>query len=126
MKVSFDFDDTLDRSSVQEYAKELVHRGLEVWICTRRLSNEDAENPRWNDDLYQVAREVGIKKENIHFCGMLDKHTFFKDNDFVWHLDDDWIEIRMINERTKTIGISVFGNTTWKNKCNKKLGFPKG
>lgn len=36
MKVSFDFDDTLSKPKVQEYAKELINRGIEVYIVTAR------------------------------------------------------------------------------------------
>ena len=38
-------------------------------------------------------------------------------DDFAWHLDDDWIELEEINERGNTVGVSVFGNSVWKNKC---------
>ena len=39
MKVSFDFDGTLSRKDVQEYAKSLVNSGLEVWIVTSRFDD---------------------------------------------------------------------------------------
>ena len=32
--VSFDFDSTLSRKDVQEYAKELLERGIDVWVVT--------------------------------------------------------------------------------------------
>jgi restriction endonuclease Mrr len=40
-KISFDFDSTLDREDVQEFAKELVEKGHDVWITTSRFSNDD-------------------------------------------------------------------------------------
>ena len=39
--------------------------------------------------------------------------------DFIWHLDDDWYELNCINKRSKIKGISVFGNSKWKIKCDK-------
>ncbi len=122
MKVSFDFDSTLDRTSVQEYALELTSRGLEVWIVTSRLSDRDVD-PAWNYDLYMVADCCKIPYSNIKFTPNADKVQFFNDKDFIWHLDDDWIELNLINKsrKCKTKGISVFGNSVWKNKCEKLL-----
>ena len=41
MKVSFDWDGTLEIMHVQEYAKELIERGIEVWIVTSRFSDDE-------------------------------------------------------------------------------------
>lgn len=120
-KVSFDFDGTLDRLSVQEYAKELVNLGHEVWVCTARVSDKNAPSKEWNKDLWNICDLIGIEKEHVVFCEYDDKYTFFKDKDFIWHLDDDFTELKLINKLTDTIGISVFGNNVWKSKCNKLL-----
>jgi len=121
MKVSFDFDGTLDRKVVQDYAKELIIKGCDVWICTARFSPQNAPNPNWNDDLFQVCDSVGINKNNVIFCEMSDKYKILKDNGFIFHLDDDWEELKLINKHTNIKGISVFGTTLWKNKCNNAL-----
>jgi len=121
MKVCFDFDQTLDKESVQEYAKFLIKKGIEVWICTARFADEHAPNPYWNVDLYQVAKEVGIPKDKIIFAEMQDKYKLMKDIDFIWHLDDDWDELDKLNKHTSIRGISVFGNQNWLKKCNKLL-----
>ncbi len=117
MKVSFDFDSTLNKPSVQKYAKYLIAKGVDVWICTSRLSDQEAPNNQWNEDLYAVAEEIGIPKPNIIFCSMNDKYEYLKG--FVWHLDDDHIELDLINQHTTTKGISVYGK--YKHKCNKLL-----
>ena len=121
MKVSFDFDGTLDRPVLQEYAKELLARGIEVWIVTARLSDEEAPSDSWNLDLYKVAIEVGIDLNNVVFTPHKDKYHFFKGKDFVWHVDDSWTEIGLINRFTKMRGISVFGTCMWKEKCEREL-----
>ena len=52
---------------------------------------------------------------------MEDKWLFMKDKNFIWHLDDDWVELNLINKNLNTVGISVFGNENWRNKCEKIL-----
>lgn len=100
MKISFDFDDTLSRPEVQHYAEMFIKDGHEVWIVTSRMSNERAQNPSWNKDLYFVADCVGI--ENIHFCNLQPKHEFFEDENFDIHLDDDPDDVEGINLHTDT------------------------
>lgn len=134
IKLSFDFDGTLSRQIIQNYAKELVQEGFEIHIVTRRYDSIDKYTEEFNKQygivnielehqyLYDVAKELNISKDKIHFMNMDDKYKFFKDNpDFLWHLDDDWIEINDINKHSKVIGISCTGNNTWKKKCNELI-----
>ena len=122
MKVSFDFDSTLDKPHIQEYAKSLVDNGFEVWIVTTRHSNETMNNDHYNDDLFEVAKECGINFNNIHFTDHQDKWQFLKDKGFIFHLDDDWHELRCIQRNIKgTMAISSFGNPKWKHKCQKAI-----
>src|SRR4030042_3736033 len=125
-KVSFDFDDTLEFKDIQNYAKELVDKGIEIHIVTTRY--EDISNYPNNRDghlnhdyLFKVAEELNISKNNIHFTNMIDKTQFFKENtDFIWHIDDDNIQCTMITRSTKTKGIAwLYGD--WKSKCNRLL-----
>ena len=119
--VSIDFDGTLQLIPVQNYARELLKRGVDVHIVTRRYDNPFTYTPaeiaeygiddvfkEW-DYLFEVAKSLGIKNENIHFLNMTPKSMFFKDNEqFLWHLDDIESETYAINHFTKTIGISVY------------------
>jgi hypothetical protein len=51
------------------------------------------------------------------------KAEFFLNNeDFVFHLDDDSIELDIINRETIVKGISCWKNTSWRRKCDKILG----
>lgn len=121
-KVSFDFDDTLDRETVQEFAKELVDNDFEVWIHTTRLDNTKAPSHRWNDDLLEVAKRVGIRLENIVWTNGADKWGFLKDKNFLFHLDDDLEELNMINKNcSPTVGISVWQNVVWRRKCERVI-----
>lgn len=134
IKVSFDYDGTLSRESIQRYAKELVERGFEVWICTARYDSPE----RYSDDfkvkyhiydiskeherLFTDARKCNISSDHIQFMNMIYKAEFFTpERAFLWHLDDDRIELNEINHRTNTIGISCENGSNWRHKCEKLI-----
>ena len=127
-KISFDFDSTLDNQHIQEYASHLMSLGYEIHIVTSRPSrwgqqwkvNGKAYTIWDNDDLYHIAEILNINRENIHFMGYDNKYKFFENEDFIFHLDDDYTEVDEINEHTKTKGI-VFDDSDWKEKCNELL-----
>lgn len=103
MKLSFDYDDTLSRAEVEEYAKKLVKDGHQVWIVTARPSEEHltmtykgGEKPDWNRDVFEAAGRIGIPNERIKFMNYQDKVEFIRNNDFVFHLDDDEYELYQI------------------------------
>jgi len=128
IKVSFDFDGTLERESVQRYAKELIDRGHEVWIVTSRFGDDERYKTFFmtttpvgltNADLFDIAAKLGIPRERVHFTDMDDKWPFMKfSQEFLWHLDDDWIENKNILKYTKTKAISAI-SANWKGKCEK-------
>lgn len=121
-RCSFDFDETLDRPAIQAFAKELIEKGFDVWICTARVSDGNAPNPNWNKDLYKVAENLKIPITNIIFCEFEDKWKKLKDIEgMILHLDDDWTELDMLNKYTKIKGISSWGNPNWESKCRKIL-----
>jgi hypothetical protein len=127
MKVSFDFDDTLSRPEIQEYAKELISKGVEVWIVTTRWNRLSKfcdpgyfklHGNTWGE-VHNVAIELGIPLKRVVFTNYQYKFTFFKENlDFIWHLDDNPYEFKPI----QTLGIAAidsFGN--WEEKCERLL-----
>lgn len=119
VNVAFDFDGTLSKKSVQEYAKSLIERGdVAVWIVTSRFKDSS------NTDLYKIASEVGIPVERIVFTGWVNKGEFFKgsEEEFLFHLDDDFVELEFISEAflgelPVPVPISCFGNPQWKVQC---------
>lgn len=119
--VSFDFDGTLTKPAVRLYVKTLIEKGIEVHITTSRNSNEVQKNNNWNDDLFEIADECGIKKENITFCCMANKSEFLIKKNFIFHLDDDLIELSFIRTDTEVIPISVFGNNNWRLECEEAI-----
>jgi hypothetical protein len=127
MKISFDFDETLSYASIQKYARKLILEEHEVWIITARLSDEECKD-RWgasdvtiNDDLYLIADSIGIPRDRIKFMNYADKSEFIKDKGFLWHLDDDVIEIAGINYETDCIGVSCYKNATWRDICDELM-----
>lgn len=130
-KVSFDFDSTLDRKIVQIYAKELLSReDVEVWVVTSRFGDNELFQKFFmtshnvevsNKDLWKVINTLEIPKERVIFTNMKDKYHFFKNKNFLWHLDDDFIEVRQILNNTKTIAINCWDNPNWKHKCERFL-----
>ena len=127
MKVSFDFDSTLSRKDVQSFAKELVNEGHEVWIVTSRFSDEAAKEKKWhwiegqNQKLFDVAEDCGIELENIHFTCMESKSIFLKDKGFVFHLDDDDIELMDILETKDNCRPIHVDHFEWKETCRNIL-----
>jgi hypothetical protein len=119
-KVSFDFDGTLSNTDIQAYASRLIRRGFEVWICTCRMEDNKAPSPNWNYDLFEVAGELGIKRENIIFCNLSDKASFLANKDFIFHIDDDLTELSNLKD-TDVIPVSVFGNKNWEQDCEKAI-----
>lgn len=122
-KISFDFDSTLDREDVQEFAKQLVNDGHEIWITTSRFDTESSLKKGWwwieknNQQLYDVADECGISRDNISFTAMIDKIKFLEGKDFLFHLDDDEVELELIQESDDNcVGVWV-ELKDWKETC---------
>jgi len=119
MKVSFDFDSTLTLECVQKLASKLIYAGHDVHIVTGRFEFADnSGNKVSNTEVFDVAEELKIPIENIHFCNMKNKSEFFKENpDFIWHLDDDDIELESIRAETNVFPILRNIENNWKHQC---------
>lgn len=121
-KVSIDFDSTLTMQHVEDFAKSLLLKGIEVHITTSRfeVGKKKFLSETHNDDLFNVADRLGIPKEHIHFTNMDDKYNHL--DGFIWHLDDDWIELDLLGESDcECIGITHIGNIKWKDECKRLL-----
>ena len=118
LKVAIDFDDTLDQEEVQEYASDLIARGIDVWICTARMNNEMG-NPNWNNDVWFMCSRIGIPITNTIFTNGSNKSYFLKDSGFLWLLDDMGSNIEDLSKNSKVIPILYVGYNNWKEKCEK-------
>ena len=118
MKVSFDFDMTLSRKEIQEFAKELVDSGYDVYIVTLRDKNPIGYN---NYDLFDIAKKCGIDKNNIIFMCMADKIEYLYGNDFLFHLDVDLDQLELITYSFDScVPVDSF-DKNWKEKCKNVL-----
>ena len=140
IKVSFDFDATLDHKEVQQFAKELISQGIDVHICTYRFSDYEMSEQykehvirtwpgayavigyggdyitTYNGDLFKIAKELGIPAHNIHFTNYENKDKFFTANpEFLWHLDDNEEQIEAVS-KTKVDAVMYPGGM-WKEYC---------
>jgi hypothetical protein len=122
--ISFDFDSTLSRIDVQEFIKFGLSNlpvKFNIHIVTSRFEdiNRYTDKSINHINLFKIAQELNISIENIHFLNMDDKANFFiNNNDFLFHLDDDAIELELIkqNENNNVIPIHV-KTFDWKEKC---------
>lgn len=100
MKVSFDFDKTLEKKNIQSIAEAHIKSGDEVFIITRRCPEE-------NKEPIEVGDRLGIPHDHILFtCGEW-KWKLIKDLGIDTHYDDKLIEIVLIERNTKTNGILI-------------------
>lgn len=120
MKISFDFDSTMSRKDVQLFAKELIAQGHELWIVTSRCATEPALEKGWywverqNQELYDVAEEVGIPRERIVFTEHVDKIEFLEGKGFVVHVDDDPDELWEIRKSGDPCGVVNVDHSDWR------------
>ena len=100
MKVSFDFDKTLEKKNIQQIALTHIQESDEVFIITRRCPEESAE-------VIAVATKLGIQQDHIYFtCGEWKWRTI-RDLGIEIHYDDKLIEILLIERNTNTKAILV-------------------
>ena len=124
-KVSFDFDGTLEHTNVQEYAKELIDSGIEVWVVTTRWDENHKHKYPFNatlDDLWEVVDRIGIPRHQVRFTCMEWKTKYLKGTNFVWHLDDneqESYEAHKAEMKTPVIVDVLSGD--WMEKCNMLL-----
>jgi len=127
-KVSFDYDGTLALPSVEEFAKELVEQGYDVWVVTSRVGDDDLENsfqpwrtPDWNRDLWESCERIGISKDNVVFTSFKEKIDYLKDKNYIFHLDDDLYELTAIMESKDSCMPLNVGHSDWKRNCIEEL-----
>lgn len=122
MRVSFDFDGTLTNPVIQQYARELVIKGIDVFIVTGRYNEllRVMNGDKTNDDLFDLADEIGIPHKHIVFTNRADKSYTLGGSGLVWHLDDDLNALNDINRYSDVKGVWI-GDSEWKEKCEELI-----
>lgn len=124
MKVSFDFDGTLEQFAVQQYAETLIKRGIEVWVVTTRYDENHKHRyyPGASlDDLWEVVDRLGIPRWRVRFTCMQWKATYLTDTKFVWHLDDNPEEFSIAKQSGCEVPMISVDSDVWMNECEKLL-----
>lgn len=109
MKVSFDYDKTISRRDVQDYALYLKNKGIEISILTSRPKHKMKE-------VYDLADELGIN--NVRCTNYETKALYLDGYDL--HVDDDEKELRDIEHYCTCEGVNV-GISNWREITNELL-----
>lgn len=86
MRISFDFDKTLEKSWVQDLAKTFIKNGDTVFVITSRSPKIS------NIDLFNVCEKLGIKKSQIFFVDIFPKLDEIIRLQIDIHFEDDFLE----------------------------------
>lgn len=100
MKVSFDFDKTLEKENIQKIASMYIKEGDEVFIITRRCADDNAA-------VLSVADKLGIPHDHIYFTCHEWKYKTIAALGIDQHYDDKYVEIALIEKNTKTKAILI-------------------
>ena len=103
LKIAFDYDDTLTKPLIFEFAQHLIKCGHDVWMMTARIASEEEyiaqcekfnidPNPHRvlerNIDLFEAAAELGIENK-VLFTNLEEKKEAFEKHKFDLLFDDD-------------------------------------
>jgi hypothetical protein len=96
MRISFDFDSTLDEVLIQKLCRIFMKSNeCEVFIITSRYNDEFHKNT----DLFKISDNLGIRRENIHFTNGDFKWKKIKELNITFHFDDMEDEVHLINAK---------------------------
>lgn len=96
-RISFDFDGVLTTEKGRQLVREKINNGFEVWIITARQMDQ-------NDRVFEVARELGIRKNHVVFTNGRDKWSFIDKYGITIHYDNNPEQIAKIKKNTKAKG----------------------
>jgi hypothetical protein len=94
MKISFDIDGVLDTPQGMALARRKITEGHRVYIITGR--NEE----RMAEEVYAIARELGIPRLRVYFTNGADKWKTIQSLGIELHYDNNEEQITKIKEQT--------------------------
>ena len=115
MKISFDFDGTLEndfdgtpnkqKEEIQKIASEYLSQGHEVFIITKRYDESNRFEGVGNEHLivFQLASKLGISPKNCIFTNRQWKVESIQSIGIQRHFENSDIEVKMISD----IGVEV-------------------
>jgi hypothetical protein len=118
LSVSMDFDGVLSIPSVEEFARELIEDGVDVWVTTSRYADGN------NTDLLKVADRLDIPFDNIIYTDGKDKAEFLPMDFYIFHLDSNPYVINNIIENGEpTTPILRDTYVNWEAMCRELIEF---
>lgn len=100
-KISIDYDDTLSTQRGKDLARRLINEGNDLYIVTRRRKTE-------SNDVYRVAKELGIPIDKVFFTEGQLKWRKLKELRIQRHIDNNPDEIAAIKENAPLIRADKF------------------
>lgn len=117
---SFDFDGCLSIDTVQEFVKELIDEGINVWVISSRYSEGD------NSDMLEVIKELDIPLSRVILTGRQPKYLYMEPDFFLFHLDDEpYVIQEILNTGEKTVPILRSNQNDWRAICRELIDFAK-
>ena len=101
MNISFDIDGVLDTPQGMALARRKITEGHRVYIITGR--NEE----RMSEEVYAIARELGIPRLRVYFTNGEDKWRTIRRLGIELHYDNNQEQIDKINDETDADGSLV-------------------
>lgn len=99
IRISIDFDHCLTQPHVSQLANDLLSQGHEVWIVTSRWDNLirlTYPDLKTNEDLFTLAKEVGVPTHRIGFTNQRPKWISLNAGGFHIHIDDKKEELNAL------------------------------
>jgi hypothetical protein len=112
--VSFNYNGCFDQPDVLRYAKELNDRGYRIFILGRYAIV---------GDIIDLCDENGITIDEEHIFLVpptMEKIEFLEQNDFVFHLETDPIEIKNSEDTQMLCDVIQYG-ASWKKRCEEAI-----
>lgn len=129
MKISFDFDGTLEdefggfpineqKEEIQSFAKKYIDEGHEVMILTKRYGPENSDKGLKNEHLvvYQLAEKLGIK--NVYFTNRNMKFSYINNMNIDIHFENDDYEVSLIKQSCKNCLVIPVEESGWRDLLN--------
>ncbi len=111
IRISFDYDGTLDQLRVQEVVGILLEKyqnDIEIYIVTRRYQIE-------GEEVLQTCASLGLDDMNIIYTDRAFKYPTLINNNIDLHIDNDYIELYQIPLREE-VNILIIYSEDWINK----------
>lgn len=123
-QISFDFDGTLTIPKIQEYAKKFIEQGWEVFILTSRYDEMHKHlfpNNPTNQEVYDMADNLGVPYHHIIFTNMQLKMELLKDSRVEIHLDNAAFEKEFADLSEYDLPRVITLEDNWEEIINKLL-----